>query len=72
MELDRGTYSEGAVRSEGIFLIPTSHYTSSPLFSPYPSFSLSPSPSLSISCGFCLDWVLTDVKNDFADCNLMR
>ena len=60
----------------------------SPLFplSPSPSFSLSPSFSfslspllslslslfLSLSCGFRLDWVLADVKNGLADCNLLR
>ena len=50
-------------------------YTSSPLFSPSSSFSLS------LSCGFRLDWVFadcdflrrkTDIKNDFADCNFLR
>ena len=30
---------------------------------------LSPSLSFSLSCGFCLDWVLVDVKNGFSNCN---
>ena len=31
--------------------------------------SRSPSLSLSISCSFCLDRVLADLKNGFANCN---
>ena len=34
-----------------------------------PSLSLSPLLSLSLSCGFCLDRALADVKNGFANCN---
>ena len=56
------------------------HYTSPPIFSSFPSFSLSPhlffslssSFSFSLSHGLCLDRVLADVKNDFADCNFLR
>ena len=48
----------------------------SPSFSLSPSFSfpisLSPSLSLSLSYGFYLDWVLADVKNDFANCSFLR
>ena len=33
------------------------------------SLSLSPSLSFSLSCGFCLDQVLADVTNGFANCN---
>ena len=81
MELDWGTYSEGAVCFRGkTFKSRFLHYSRPPLFSPYPPFSLSPllslslspSLSLSLSCGFCLDWVLADVKNDFTDCNFLR
>ena len=62
------------------------HLSPSPSFSPssFPSFSYSPSfsfslssflflfLSLSFSCGFRLDWVLTDVKNGLADCSSLR
>ena len=54
MELDRGTYSEGAVRLEGILLSPASSII------PFlPSFLLL-LPFLSLSCGFCLDWALAN------------
>ena len=55
MELDQGTYSEGVACLEGIFLsLASSIIPFPPLFSPSPSFSLS------LSYGFCLDWVLAD------------
>ena len=81
MEMDWGTYLEGAVCFRGkIFKSCFFHYSCPPLFSPCPPFSLSPSPSfslshflsISLSCGFFLDWVLADVKNDFVDCNLFE
>ena len=51
MELDRGTYSEGAVFSKGIFLSPASSIIPV-LFSFFASFPLSPSPSFSLSLLF--------------------
>ena len=43
----------GALRGN-IFKSRFLHYSFPPLFSPSPSFSLS------LSCGFCLDWVVAD------------
>ena len=37
----------------------------------YLSLSLAPSLFLSLSCGFCLDWVLADVKDGFTNCNFL-
>ena len=54
MELDQGTYSNGAARSEGIFLSPASSII------PFlPSFLLL-FLFLTLSYGFRLDWVLAD------------
>ena len=52
MELDRGTYSEGAVGSEGIFLSPASSIIPVLFFFSSASFPLSPSPSFSLSHSF--------------------
>ena len=54
------------------FFFPLSSFLSPSLFlslSPSLSLSLSPYLSLSLSCGFCLDRVLADVTNGFANCN---
>ena len=81
MELDRGTYSEGAVCSEGIFLCPASS-----IILVFPSFLLLISfifllllaflfllpflfPFLIV---FALTGCLADVKNGLADCNYLR
>ena len=71
MELCSGTYSKGVVCFKG------KNFKSRflcPLFFPLYSFLslslfLSHSLSLSLSYGFCLDRVLADVKNGFANCN---
>ena len=75
MELCYGTYSEGVMCFKEkllsttfsvFFLFPLSSFFS---LSPSLSLSLSSSLSLSLSCGFFLDRVLADVKNDLANCN---
>ena len=56
-------------------LYPHFSLSRSPSFSLSHFLSLSPFLSLSLSSllylsyGFCLDWVLADVKNGFANCN---
>ena len=66
MELDQGTYSGGGGGGGGgggshgvlrgnIFKSLFLYYSFPPLLSPFPSFSLS------LSCGFCPDWVLADL-----------
>ena len=47
-------FGGGGMLRGNIFKSRFLHYSSPPLFSLYLSFSLS------LSCGFCLDWVLTD------------